>query len=276
MATWTLIPSLVELRNEFNRLAPGRDKGADGAIGDSAHTSRSDHTPDEQSDYLRDHDADSKNEVHALDVDSSGPWPSTGTQKERFHKIMMRIVAGERAKWLSATDRCRLKYLIWDGWIYSQGNDFRGERYTGTSDPHTSHAHFSGRYDTASERDTRPWGVYVPVPVPKPTPAEEDMSLADETIRISQATADAFYGGVGAGTDKPLGDFLQRQGIWVKRNGDAVANLTTLVVQQSSATAQEIAAALAPLIVLPDDSDLTTEDVEAAVRNVLRAGTDAS
>jgi hypothetical protein len=55
-----------------------------------------------------------------------------------------------------------------------------------------------------------------------------------------------------------------------------LADLAALVVQGSSATAAEIAVALAPLIVIPDGSGLTTEDVEAAVRNVLRAGTDAS
>lgn len=160
MSAWVLIECLDCLRDEFNRLSPGRDKGADGSIGDSAHTSRSDHTPDEDSDYLRDHDADSKNEVHALDVDSSGPWPGSGTQKERFHRIVMGIVAQERKRWLDPDDKCRLKYVIWDGRIYGQDNDFAGEPYTGTSDPHTSHAHFSGRYETSCENDTRPWGVY--------------------------------------------------------------------------------------------------------------------
>lgn len=166
MSAWIVVPCLLALRSEFNTLAPGRDKGADGTIGDSAHTSSSDHTPDEDSDVLRSRDADKINEVHALDIDSSGPWPGTGTQKQRFHAVNMRIIAGEKAKWLSATDKCRLNYVIWDGQIYDKDNDFRPADYNG-SDPHTNHAHFSARYETSCENDTRPWGVI----------QEEDMPL---------------------------------------------------------------------------------------------------
>jgi hypothetical protein len=155
---WSLAPCLVALRAEFNALAPGRDKGADGSIGDSAHTGSSDHTPDEQSDVLRDRDGDSKNEVHALDIDSSGPWPGEGTQKQRFHRFVMGIVAREKARWLDPDDVCRLEYVIWDGHIYSRAFDFREREFTG-DDPHTNHAHFSSRYLTTAENDTRPWGV---------------------------------------------------------------------------------------------------------------------
>lgn len=178
---WTLIASLVELRNEFNRLVPGRDKGADGSIGDSAHTSRSDHTPDEDSSYLRDHDADSKNEVHALDIDSTGPWPPGRT----FEQIVMRIIAGERAKWQSKTDRCRLKYVIFNRKIYSQSSDFMPVKYTG-SDPHTNHAHFSGRYETACENDTRPWGVH-PAPTSGGGNKDEEKDVEEFFASIGRA-----------------------------------------------------------------------------------------
>lgn len=154
MSAWVLVPALVALREEFNRLSPNRDKGADGSIGDSAHTSSSDHTPDEDSDVLRDHDADHKNEVHALDIDSTGPWPDTS-----FDAIVKGIIARERKRWLDPNDKCRLKYVIWNRRIYSQGNDFNGEAYT-LADPHTNHAHFSGRYETVCENDTSPWGVF--------------------------------------------------------------------------------------------------------------------
>lgn len=155
MAAWELIPSLVTLRAEFNAVNPARDKGADGSIGDSAHTSASDHTPDEDSDVLRDHDADSKNEVHALDIDSSGPWPSAGW----FAVTIEALRLEERRRWLDPNDKCRLKYIIWDRRIASQSSNFEWRDYAG-SDPHTNHAHFSGRYETVCENDTRPWGVY--------------------------------------------------------------------------------------------------------------------
>lgn len=157
MPNWTLIACLVALRDEFNRLAPGRDKGADGSIGDSNHTSTSDHTPDEDSNALDDKDADDDNEVHACDIDSSGPWPVGRS----FGFIVHTIIAGEKAKWLSATDKCRLEYVIYNGKIYSRQRDFEPIDYHG-SDPHTNHAHFSARYLTETENDTRPWGV-IPV-----------------------------------------------------------------------------------------------------------------
>lgn len=163
MNDWVLVPCLVTLRSEFNAVSPGRDKGADGSISDSAHTSSSDHTPDEDSDILRDHDADSKNEVHGLDTDSSGPWPGGWAW---FNEQILAIVERHRT---GQDDR--LKYVIWNRRIASKSNGWRWVTYTGTSDPHTDHAHFSARYTTAQERDTRPWGVLE---------EDDDMKLTDE------------------------------------------------------------------------------------------------
>lgn len=213
MSTWEQIACLIALRSEFNAVAPNRDKGADGSIGDSSHTSSSDHTPDEDSDVLRNRDADSKNEVHALDIDSSGPWPGTGTQKERFHRLIMRIIDGERAKWRSATDKCRLNYVIWDRKIYDKDNDFQPVAYGGP-DPHTNHAHFSGRYETSCENDTRPWGVQEDEMTP------EDLTKIAALITASEARikadlaarVDDFLSvkiGDAANKDRTAGDVLR-------------------------------------------------------------------
>lgn len=223
MSAWILTPALVALRAEFNLLAPNRDRGADGSIGDTAHTSSSDHTPDEDSRVLRDHDADGKNEVHALDVDSSGPWPGTGSQHDRFHAIVMRIIAGEREKWRSETDMCRLNYVIWDRHIYDKDNDFRPVKYT-RPDPHTNHAHFSGRYEARAESDTRLWGVYVP-PAPKP---EEPVS--DETITLTETAGRELFE-----PDRPAGTVVsedtidQLAAIWGKRGAEMIAEVRVLV-----------------------------------------------
>jgi len=152
MSSWVVVPCLLTLRDEFNYVSPNRDKGADGTIGDSAHTSSSDHTPDEDSDVLRSKDADSKNEVHGLDIDSTGPWPWS------FDSKIKAIVAQERSRWLDPNDVCRLQNVIWNGKIASVSWDFEWRDYDG-SDPHTNHAHFSARYLTQAENDTRPWGV---------------------------------------------------------------------------------------------------------------------
>lgn len=193
MSAWVVVPSLLKLRDEFNLISPKRDKGADGTIGDSSHTSSSDHTPDEDSRVLRDHDGDSKNEVHALDIDSTGPWPGTGTQKERFHKIIMGIIAREKKRWLDPNDKCRLNYVIWDRKIYDKDNDFEGKTYGG-SDPHTNHAHFSGRYETVCENDVSSWGVYV-APSSTPTPAKVTMvKLSGDVPQLKKGMSDPVSG----------------------------------------------------------------------------------
>lgn len=164
MAAWEQIPCLIALRNEFNAVEPNRDKGADGSIGDSSHTSSSDHTPDEDSDVLRSKDADSRNETHALDIDSTGPWPGdngrAGNRAGGWFDLTIRAIAArEREEALSADIYGRLEYIIWRGQIISRSwgwSQWRG--YTGPS-AHFDHAHFSARYLTRTEADTRPWGV---------------------------------------------------------------------------------------------------------------------
>lgn len=180
MSAWTLIPCLAALRSEFDAIAPGRDRGADGAIGDSAHTSASDHTPDEDSDVLRARDSDHANEVHALDIDSTGPWPAGRT----FKSMVLDIVAEERAKWLDPADRCRLNYVIFDRKIYDKDNNFEPRDYAG-ADPHTNHAHFSARYETSCETDTRPWGVD-----DMALSADDKKWLTGEIARLVDARAD--------------------------------------------------------------------------------------
>lgn len=174
MSDWIAVPCLLSLRSEFNIVSPRRDKGADGTIGDTAHAAggTSDHLPDEDFPALRGKDADKINEVHGLDVDSSGPWPFPGW----FDHTVKAIIASERARWLDPNDLCRLEYVIWDRKIYSRSHDFEPRPYTG-ADPHTNHAHFSARYITQAENDTRPWGVA----------GEDDMPTAKE---IAQAVAD--------------------------------------------------------------------------------------
>jgi hypothetical protein len=145
MSDWVVVPCLLKLRSEINALAPRRDKGADGTIGDSAHTSSSDHTPDEDSDVLRDHDADSKNEVHALDIDVDLNQPGLSLEKVVQH-LLKRARAGDR----------RLRYVIFNRRIWSASSGWQQKAYGG-KDPHTNHAHFSASYETAQEARTDSW-----------------------------------------------------------------------------------------------------------------------
>ncbi|WP_052720208.1 hypothetical protein [Actinoplanes rectilineatus] len=178
MAGWVLVPCLVCLRAEIDRLAPGRDKRSDGAIGDLAHQAAgtSDHLPDESSPKLRGKDADSVDEVHAIDVDSSGPWPAGWSMGRIVQTIADRHRAG-------ADDR--LQNIIYDRRIASRSWGWTWRAYSGAS-PHTEHAHFSARYTTAQENDVRPWGLAEEDTMTK---AEFLALLKDQDVRAALATA---------------------------------------------------------------------------------------
>lgn len=230
---WVLIPCLVTLREEFNLLSPNRDKGADGSIGDSAHTSASDHTPDEDSDVLKSRDPDKRNEVHALDIDSTGPWP------ESFDAIVRRLVAREKAEYESATIVGRLQNVIWNGRIASRSWGWTWRAYTGT-DRHTNHAHFSGRYTTEQENDTRPWGVYE---------EENDVAFADDKIRITGTTGrELFEPDLKAGTEVDASTILQLAAIWARRGAQDASDIESRLAAMEADLAAIKAAVIPPAV----------------------------
>ncbi|GAA3348435.1 hypothetical protein GCM10020358_66940 [Amorphoplanes nipponensis] len=172
MASWSLVPCLVTLRSEFNQVAPGRDKSSDGSIGDTAHAqSSSDHNPDETGSTPYE-DADSINEVHAIDVDRDLRTPGW-TMPKAVEIIVVRHRQGRDD---------RLQNVIYNRRIWSRSWGWTARAYTG-SNAHTQHAHFSARYTTAQERDTRPWGLLE---------AEED-DMATITQSDFNARMDAWW-----------------------------------------------------------------------------------
>jgi hypothetical protein len=150
MAAWILVPCLVSLRTEFSLLAPLRDKASDGSIADAAHVAggTSDHIGDESTAAMRGRDADSVNEVHAIDVDSD--LRVAGWSMPRAVQV---IVTRHRR---GLDDR--LQNVIWNRRVWSRSWGWTAREYTG-SNPHDHHAHFSARYSSAQERDVRPWGL---------------------------------------------------------------------------------------------------------------------
>jgi hypothetical protein len=169
---WILVPCLVTLRSEFNALAPYRDKASDGSIGDTAHSqSSSDHNPDETGNTPTE-DADSINEVHAIDVDKDlrrAGW----TMQKAVEIIVVRHRQGRDD---------RLQNVIYNRVIWSRSWGWTARRYTGAN-AHTQHAHFSARYTTAQERDTRPWGLL----------EAEDDDMATITQSDFNARMDAWW-----------------------------------------------------------------------------------
>lgn len=151
MARAFLVPSGVNLRDEFNMINPKRDKSSDGWIGDQHHKiTVSSHNPLDDG------------AVEALDVDVDGV-------------PMARIVA-----WLVA--RCkagaetRLQYIIYRRTIWSRSWGWTAREYHG-SNPHTRHAHFNFRTGTPGRR-AGSWGIAdkfgphaVKATSPRPRPA---------------------------------------------------------------------------------------------------------
>jgi glycosyl hydrolase family 25 len=155
MASWILVDSLIALRSEFNRVGPNRDKFTDGSIGDEAHSqSVSDHNPDETGNTGGVEDSDSINEVHAIDVDKSGPWLGGLTMEKIVQFLVARCKSGAEK---------RLRYIIYNQRIWSASTGWEQRAYTGPN-PHTEHAHFSAVYGSGGGQDnpenvTKPYGL---------------------------------------------------------------------------------------------------------------------
>lgn len=284
MSAWTLIPCLVALREEFNRVSPNRDRGADGSIGDSAHASSSDHTPDEDSDVLRDHDSDRANEIHALDIDSSGPWP--GERKGVieggwFDRTILALVAREKAEYESPTIRGRLQYVIWDGRIASRSWGWTWRDYSGP-DPHINHAHFSARYLSSTEADTRLWGVAT---------EEDDMPTAAEIADAvwNHTEVDPYDAKhvvrtgtwLRYGTSRPMLEDVGKQVLALSAQvtalGKSLTAAITALAGQDHVDEQALAAALAPGVAavvvasLPEDrDDITAAELQESIVGALR------
>ena len=180
-----LIPCLVQLRAEFDALAPGRSRASDGWIGDAAHAAEtSDHNPDETG-AVPIHDADKINEVHAIDVDNAGPWPDGVSMETIVQHLLARCRYGEET---------RLRYVIYNRRIWSASRGWNTERYTGAS-AHTEHAHFSASYDNNLEATTASWHL------------EDLVALSADDKTWIEATVSRL---VTAAVDKRVGDVVPR------------------------------------------------------------------
>lgn len=141
-----LVPCGVKLRDEFNLIAPNRDKTSDGWIGNAAHQKEvSDHNDDEVG-KVPIHDADKIHEVHAIDGDDD---------LRESDLTMEKVVQFLLGRCRSGAEK-RLRYIIYNRRIWEASNGWRQRVYTGSS-PHTEHAHFSFSYETAKEADTSSW-----------------------------------------------------------------------------------------------------------------------
>jgi hypothetical protein len=288
------IPASTSLVNEFNAISPNRDKASDGTIGDLAHSeSVSDHNLDESGNTGSASDTDNLDEVHARDVDSSGPWPP-GWSMERFvWTVLYRCRKG--------TER-RLRYVIFNRRIWRKSNGWVTEDYSG-SNPHDKHAHFSFEYGSGSgssnpENQTQPWGMLAAVEGDDMTPAE--MTAWAKSAEGKAALAAAVAGEV---RDEILGTALvdpydksekprsvsvanwlryspsrgQVEGVSnsVKTSGSEIMALLVALANRDEVDSAALAAALAgPLAsalvpLLPEDKEVSAATLRDAFRELL-------
>jgi hypothetical protein len=136
---WRVAGSLKVLLNQLLTLAPGRNRGSDGTIGDVAHAARdSDHNP-----WVLDQGG-SSGIVTALDITHD---PGKGCD---CHII---------AQSLQAAKDKRIKYVIWNKQIMSSSVSPWTWRAYGGSNPHTKHLHISVDCSRSLCDSTTPWTI---------------------------------------------------------------------------------------------------------------------
>jgi hypothetical protein len=268
------LPASTSLLAEIDTLAPNRSRASDGTIGDSAHAQDvSDHNPDETGDTGSASDTDSIDEVHARDVTAAGPWPGGWLAENIVQIILARCRAGLEP---------RVRYLIYNRRIWTRNNEWKQEAYLGAN-PHDKHFHVSFMYGSGSslanpENITAPWGILTAYE------AEQDMDEAGVIAALNKWAGVGFVNNIvpAPNADDPKRSVVSalrdsRLGYeWVlKQVSPAVAALKLeldglTVTVDVPALAAAIAAQLPPV-----SGGITPEQVEDALRNVLRFGIDA-
>jgi hypothetical protein len=188
---WRVARSLDVLLGQLNALAPNRSKVSDGSIGDLSHQNRdSDHNP----------------------------WYGPGIVTARdFTHDPGRLDCHSVAERLVANRDPRIKYLIWNRYIWSPAGGWR--RYTGTN-PHTSHLHLSVVASPLCD-DTRLWAGFIPVKPPEPEPPKES-EMRDLIIGKNTNGPDIWVGNGLTRRHVEDEDELKGLRFWItERGGDA-------------------------------------------------------
>ena len=137
MISWRLSAAAFRLRDEVNAMFPKRDKKSDGALGDVRHSAReSDHNPD----------ADGWVRAIDIDEDLNGKDGSDPVSANRLAAAIVEI----------GKQDIRLKYVIFEGQIWSRTYRWKPQKYTGPN-AHLHHIHVS--FTSAGDMDASPFGL---------------------------------------------------------------------------------------------------------------------
>lgn len=195
MAGWRPARCITTLRDEIDRLAPGRDKSSDGVRASPQHTARnptSDHEPDE------------RGVVHAIDITHD---PASGVDT---------YALAERLR--QARD-ARIKYVISNRRIFAGAagpSPWVWRPYKGAS-AHDKHLHLSVVSGPAAD-DPGPWGVVLSAPSGAPATRRPKLQRGDtgEAVRELQKLLGIAIDGVfGPGTEAAVEALQAARGILV-------------------------------------------------------------
>lgn len=262
---WVVVPALEALREQLNEVAPGRDKSSDGSIGDTSHAAgRSSHNPDRTGNPEH-RDGDSADEVRARDFDKDLRHPDL-----TMLEVVKHLVLGARAGrfwWL--------RYVIYQGVIYSKSAGWAARAYTG-SNRHDHHAHVNNDFTQAAD-----------------TVRGVDYHLED-LVALTADDKQWILANVGPGKvwahpledpatkkDKPAGDYQRYNDVVNAVAADRAAVPLMVAIQSLASRAdvdeQALAAAMAPAIAakviaaLPQGADqITQAEVNTAVATAFR------
>lgn len=132
----------AKLREQMNRTFPKRDTRSDGWLASKAHSLRNPRS---------DHEPDRNGIVHAIDLDADFGNPREDMALELARQLAAHAAGGSKSG-------KRVKYVIYQGRIWSARSGWKPRRYTG-SNPHNTHVHVS--VTNASDTDGSAW----PLPI---------------------------------------------------------------------------------------------------------------
>lgn len=149
---WRNAIASIKLAQEINTRWPNRDKASDGTIGDAAHQSRtSDHNP-----WVKDRNGVGVVRARDIDEDLDGNRADSGQDiKPVFDHLLKLAKAGDP----------RLNgggYIISEGRIYSERQNWASRPYSGMANPHNKHLHVSFSLNASGYDSDKPWGLLTP------------------------------------------------------------------------------------------------------------------
>lgn len=232
---------ILKLFDQLDAACPGRNRSADGTIGDAAHSAReSDHNPE--------YPAPAGNPPGQVDAgDYTNDTDYGITHDPRNGADMAAVSEAIRV----SRDR-RVSYLIFNRRITGPGHSWRWDTYTGT-DPHTGHMHLS--VNDLHHDETQHWAIGIGDTM---TPAEYLAILKDPAVAAQMRALPWQYvgGGIPAGmsTLRVLNDTYENAKEAAAQANANGAVLTSLAGALPPDLAGKLSAILAAAL---DDGDVT-------------------